>query len=318
MRRGFHGASLDEIAETAGFTRGAIYKNFADKEELFLAVFERVNEQTLDAFAQMLEQGVSSFFDVPALAQMWASIIGDPDLLTLELEFRLYEVRNPSVRERVRGTTAAEPRAGGRVPRGERHRGRARSSRFRPTRWRGSCSRPPTVRARDAGRPDPGRPLREFLELIIPVLFTESHGEGVVAVRAGPVRVCRSPSRTAGRRTAMTRSPTVAMLRIGGFNRVPSDTLIVSQVPSVYAAKDPAPIGATAAPELVVTAEPPYHGTGGSAGVSHPGPSVPFRRLRGGDQQRLLRSQPRVGVLPAAVASPGSSAAITDRRGFVL
>ena len=36
-RRGFHGASLDEIAETAGFTRGAIYKNFADKEDLFFA-----------------------------------------------------------------------------------------------------------------------------------------------------------------------------------------------------------------------------------------------------------------------------------------
>jgi AcrR family transcriptional regulator len=101
VRRGFHGASLDEIAETAGFTRGAIYKNFADKEELFLAVFDQVNTQTLDAFGQMIEQEPSKFFDLPALTKMWAKIIGDPDLLTLELEFLLYEVRNPSVRKRV-------------------------------------------------------------------------------------------------------------------------------------------------------------------------------------------------------------------------
>ena len=101
VRHGFNGASLDEIAETAGFTRGAIYKNFADKEELFLAVFELVNEQVLGAFAEMLEQGVSEvFFDAPALAAMWAQLIGDSDLVTLDLEFRLYEIRNPGVRER--------------------------------------------------------------------------------------------------------------------------------------------------------------------------------------------------------------------------
>ena len=44
-RRGFNGASLDEIAETAGFTRGAIYKHFADKEDLLFAVSERFNER---------------------------------------------------------------------------------------------------------------------------------------------------------------------------------------------------------------------------------------------------------------------------------
>ena len=34
--KGFEGASLDEIADTAGYTRGAIYKHFADKADLFL------------------------------------------------------------------------------------------------------------------------------------------------------------------------------------------------------------------------------------------------------------------------------------------
>ena len=40
LRRGFHGASLDEIAEEAGYTKGAVYSNFEDKDALFLAVLD--------------------------------------------------------------------------------------------------------------------------------------------------------------------------------------------------------------------------------------------------------------------------------------
>ena len=39
--RGFHAASLDAIAEEAGFSRGAVYYNFGDKEELFLELLDR-------------------------------------------------------------------------------------------------------------------------------------------------------------------------------------------------------------------------------------------------------------------------------------
>ena len=39
--RGFHATSLDAIAEEAGFSRGAVYYNFADKEELFLELLDR-------------------------------------------------------------------------------------------------------------------------------------------------------------------------------------------------------------------------------------------------------------------------------------
>ena len=102
VSRGFNGASLDEIAETAGFTRGAIYKHFDGKEDLFLAVFDRVNEQTLEAFAEILEPDATTvFFDAPTLAAAWTNLVGQSDLVTLDLEFRLYELRNPSVRERA-------------------------------------------------------------------------------------------------------------------------------------------------------------------------------------------------------------------------
>jgi AcrR family transcriptional regulator len=100
-RRGFYGASLEEIAETAGFTRGAIYKNFADKEELFFAVRDLVNEQTLAAFAEHLHQGAAAAFDADAHAAIWQHADdANADYRALFLEFRLYELRNPDVQAR--------------------------------------------------------------------------------------------------------------------------------------------------------------------------------------------------------------------------
>src|SRR6516225_5894868 len=40
-RDGFESAKLEEIAATAGYTRGAFYANFDSKEGLFLALLER-------------------------------------------------------------------------------------------------------------------------------------------------------------------------------------------------------------------------------------------------------------------------------------
>ena len=101
-RRGFHAASLDEIAEAAGFTRGAIYKNFTDKEDLFFAVFDRSFELSLASFADRMDSSDAiADLDTTALADIWESVRGrDPDNYLLELEFRLYALRNPEVRER--------------------------------------------------------------------------------------------------------------------------------------------------------------------------------------------------------------------------
>ncbi|WP_190123828.1 TetR/AcrR family transcriptional regulator, partial [Streptomyces inusitatus] len=45
-RDGYHGASLEGIANEAGFSKGAVYSNFGGKAELFLAVMDH-NLQTL-------------------------------------------------------------------------------------------------------------------------------------------------------------------------------------------------------------------------------------------------------------------------------
>ena len=98
--RGFHGASLDEIAETAGFTRGAIYKNFANKEELFFAVCDNDFDLTLQSFSQKLEHDGGPL-DVAGLAQLWREAVGsDTDKVALSMEFRLYAMRNADVAAR--------------------------------------------------------------------------------------------------------------------------------------------------------------------------------------------------------------------------
>jgi AcrR family transcriptional regulator len=45
--RGFHGVSLDAIAESAGLSKGAVYGRFGSKDGLFLAVVEQRFEQRL-------------------------------------------------------------------------------------------------------------------------------------------------------------------------------------------------------------------------------------------------------------------------------
>ena len=52
--KGFTPATLDDIARTAGYTKGAIYKHFATKEDLFLAVSDRYWRRYFDNFAEVM------------------------------------------------------------------------------------------------------------------------------------------------------------------------------------------------------------------------------------------------------------------------
>ena len=57
LRRGFHGASLEEIAQEAGYTKGAVYSNFEDKDALYLAVLDDHYERRIVAYAGIMLDG---------------------------------------------------------------------------------------------------------------------------------------------------------------------------------------------------------------------------------------------------------------------
>jgi AcrR family transcriptional regulator len=102
--KGFTPATLDDIADTAGYTKGAIYKHFATKEDLFLAVSDRYWRRYFDNFAEVLsganELGARELDDI---AQRWRQLSYDRGAAhaALGLEFTLYLRRNPEARERV-------------------------------------------------------------------------------------------------------------------------------------------------------------------------------------------------------------------------
>lgn len=53
VRRGFQGASVEEITAEAGFTRGAFYSNFESKEQMFV---ELLHERVYRSYTEMLER----------------------------------------------------------------------------------------------------------------------------------------------------------------------------------------------------------------------------------------------------------------------
>jgi AcrR family transcriptional regulator len=99
--QGYHASSVDQVAEAAGYTKGAVYSNFSSKEELFLELLDRHLDQAIG----MLEQLV---FEVApeARAERFAQeherlAVLDRDWFLLEAEFLLYAARNEQVRDRV-------------------------------------------------------------------------------------------------------------------------------------------------------------------------------------------------------------------------
>ncbi|ABM14971.1 MULTISPECIES: TetR/AcrR family transcriptional regulator [Mycolicibacterium] len=102
--KGFTPATLDDIARTAGYTKGAIYKHFATKEDLFLAVSDRYWRRYFDNFAEVMASASRvGAHELDEIAERWRQLSIDrgADHAALGLEFTLYLLRNPDARERV-------------------------------------------------------------------------------------------------------------------------------------------------------------------------------------------------------------------------
>jgi len=102
--KGFLAAKLDDIAHAAGYTKGAIYKHFATKEELFLAVSDRYWRRYFDNFAEVMASAKSvTAREFDDIAARWRQLSRDrgAEHAALGHEFTLYLLRNPEARERV-------------------------------------------------------------------------------------------------------------------------------------------------------------------------------------------------------------------------
>jgi AcrR family transcriptional regulator len=99
---GFHGASVEEIASSAGFSTGALYSNFDGKEDLFLVLMEReINEHAREISEAVGTRASVSERATGGARQWMAMIEREPQLLLLFMEFWAYGVRDPQVRPKV-------------------------------------------------------------------------------------------------------------------------------------------------------------------------------------------------------------------------
>lgn len=112
-RRGYNGASVEEIAEEAGYSHGAVYSNFEGKADLFLAVFEdymaeRVGE--LAATQAALPPDAPLEARARALADQWMERLArDRESVVLHMEFIAHADRDPELARRF-GTRSAAMR----------------------------------------------------------------------------------------------------------------------------------------------------------------------------------------------------------------
>jgi AcrR family transcriptional regulator len=94
--RGFHGATLEQIAAAAGFTTGVVYSRFSSKADLFLALLERTIEQRI---AELRRAGRAEVGEVGvALARSWwGRVRKQPEWMLVVIEFRVHAARDPEL-----------------------------------------------------------------------------------------------------------------------------------------------------------------------------------------------------------------------------
>jgi AcrR family transcriptional regulator len=92
-KHGFEGASVDQISEEAGFSRGAFYSNFADKEAIFLELLVRHLEGDISWFQRAAAESDNLEGFVGRLTRGYRDLGENPDWCLLSSEFQLYASR---------------------------------------------------------------------------------------------------------------------------------------------------------------------------------------------------------------------------------
>ena len=101
-RRGLQQASIDEVAEDAGFTKGAFYANFKSKEELFLAMLDERFAERLDQIDALIDvEGDPEDVAHRAGVDFGRFISADLEWQRLFFEFAAYAARNDEFRDEL-------------------------------------------------------------------------------------------------------------------------------------------------------------------------------------------------------------------------
>src|SRR5262245_42298650 len=97
--RGFHGASVEDVCERAGFSRGAFYSNYSSKTELFIALYLRQSQRVLAALDKHAIPAAASAPEGDLAGMVTNTITAVPHdrrWFLVNAEFALHAIRNPA------------------------------------------------------------------------------------------------------------------------------------------------------------------------------------------------------------------------------
>jgi AcrR family transcriptional regulator len=101
IRLGFEASSVERIAEAAGFSRGAFYSNFRDKDEVFMAVLNRRRLAISSALGEIFRREPNVARRLQAVRDWYVQQGQQKQWIILETEFALRAIRNRAVRARL-------------------------------------------------------------------------------------------------------------------------------------------------------------------------------------------------------------------------
>lgn len=98
---GYHAASIDDVADAAGYSFGAIYSNFKNKQELFLAVSEDAVARQVREYRDAVLHADSIEEQARSAAARWTSLLAEePNYFPLFVEFWSLAARDDDARDR--------------------------------------------------------------------------------------------------------------------------------------------------------------------------------------------------------------------------
>src|SRR5207244_5327467 len=98
---GYRDASVDEIAERAGYSKGAIYFHFSGKDDLFFALLEeRVDRPMREAIKLLESASPEEDMALEANRYFGELVRGQRELLLLDHEYRSQALRDSKLRAR--------------------------------------------------------------------------------------------------------------------------------------------------------------------------------------------------------------------------
>ncbi len=101
-RSGFDRATVDEIVQEAGFSKGAFYVHFESKDDLFWAMLEERISRQQEALRQAVDYGRPVAENVRTiLSGVFGLLRDDPLWGSLYMEFGAHASRNEKVRQRL-------------------------------------------------------------------------------------------------------------------------------------------------------------------------------------------------------------------------